>query len=55
MLKKKWGSKDSRDYWKAKSNPFKHFQKHNRAVERRGFCPACRRLKSKYESKIASK
>ena len=30
-------------------------QKHNKAVERNGFCPACRRVRSKYEGQTASK
>jgi hypothetical protein len=30
-------------------------QRHNRAVERSGFCPACRRFRGVYESRIAPK
>lgn len=30
--------------------PHKHVKQHNRAVESSGFCPSCRRVKSKYES-----
>ena len=33
--------------------PLTQIQKHNKAVERSGFCTSCRRLKSKYENKIA--
>jgi len=29
--------------------PLLHIQKHNRAVERSGFCPTCRRARSKHE------
>jgi len=29
--------------------PLIHIQKHNRAVERSGFCPICRRNKAVYE------
>lgn len=35
--------------------PLVQIQRHNRGVERSGFCPACRRTKSEYETKIASK
>jgi len=35
--------------------PLTQIQKHNRAVERSGFCPICRRAKSKNENQIASK
>ena len=30
-----------------------HIHKHNRAVERSGFCPACRRARSPYEASLA--
>jgi len=30
-------------------------RKHSRAVERSGFCPACRRLKSKYECQTTAR
>lgn len=32
-----------------------HIEKHNRAVERGGFCPVCRRVGSIYEGEIAEK
>jgi len=35
--------------------PLVQIQKHNRTVERSGFCPSCRRVKSKLESKIAER
>jgi hypothetical protein len=35
--------------------PLVQIQRHDKAIERSGFCPACRRLKSKYESHTASK
>lgn len=35
--------------------PLLHIQEHNRSVERSGFCLACKRAKSKYESEIARK
>lgn len=35
--------------------PLLHVQKHNRAVERSGFFPACRRTRSIHESNIAEK
>ena len=31
----------------------KHMQTHNRAVDNSGFCPSCRRVKSKFESTLA--
>ena len=33
--------------------PHKHIKQHNKAVGRSGFCPACRRVKSKYEGEVA--
>lgn len=33
--------------------PHKHIKRHNRAVERSSFCPACRRVKSKYDGAMA--
>jgi hypothetical protein len=30
--------------------PLVQIQRHNRAVERNGFCPACRRIRSKHEN-----
>jgi len=30
-----------------------HISVHNRAVERSGFCPDCRRVKSRYDSMLA--
>jgi len=33
--------------------PLLQINKHNRAVERSGFCPACRHVKSKYDSQTA--
>ena len=38
---------------RSSATPVSHIRKHNRAVERSGFCPACRRVKSKYENEIA--
>jgi hypothetical protein len=35
--------------------PLTQIRKHNSAVERSGFCPACRRFRSEYESRIALK
>ena len=35
--------------------PLTQIRKHNRAVERIGFCPACRRIRGRYESRIALK
>jgi len=35
--------------------PLTQIQKHNKAVERSGFCPACRRLKSKYEGQTTGR
>jgi len=35
--------------------PLVQIKKHNKAVERSGFCPGCRRAKSKYESDFAQK
>lgn len=35
--------------------PYEHIKQHNKAVERSGFCPSCRRVKSKYESQPAVK
>lgn len=35
--------------------PLLHVQKHNKAVERSGFCPTCRRVSSRFESEIAQK
>lgn len=35
--------------------PLVQIQKHNKAVEKSGFCPTCRRVGSKYESKYAEK
>jgi hypothetical protein len=32
--------------------PLTQVQKHNKAVERSGLCPACKRAKSKYESQM---
>lgn len=33
--------------------PLVQIQKHNKAVERSGFCPVCRRVRSKYENENA--
>lgn len=35
--------------------PPTQIRKHKRAMERSGFCPACRRLRGQYESQIAMK
>lgn len=35
--------------------PLLHIQKHSQAIERTSFCPACRRIKSIYESEILQK
>jgi len=35
--------------------PLTQIQRHNKAVERSGFCPICRRIRSKCESHIALK
>lgn len=35
--------------------PLLHIQKHNKAVRKSGFCPVCRRIKSKMESTIAQR
>lgn len=35
--------------------PLLHIQKHNQAVRRSGFCPACRRTRSIHESRITEK
>jgi hypothetical protein len=35
--------------------PLVQIQRHNKAVERSGFCPACRRVKGVYESQNALK
>lgn len=35
--------------------PHKHIKQHNKAVKRNGFCPACRRVKSLFEKKIAKR
>ena len=35
--------------------PLVQIQRHNKAIERGGFCIACRRVRSKYESILASK
>ena len=35
--------------------PHQHIKKHNRAVEASGFCPACRRIKSPFETKAAKR
>jgi hypothetical protein len=35
--------------------PLVQIQRHNKAVERSGFCPACRRARSDYEHKTASR
>jgi hypothetical protein len=35
--------------------PLVQIHKHNKAVERSGFCPICRRVGSKYESESAQK
>jgi hypothetical protein len=35
--------------------PLTQVQRHNRAVERSGFCPVCRRAKSSYENRLAEK
>jgi len=44
------------EYFKRSSRtPLVHVQKHNRAVERSGFCQACRRVRGRYESQIALK
>jgi len=44
------------EYFKRSSRtPLLHIRKHNRAVERSEFCPACRRIKSIYESEILQK
>lgn len=32
-----------------------HIQRHNRAIERNGFCSICRRIKSDYENTIIQK
>jgi len=39
----------------AMSTPLLHIQKHNQAVRRNGFCPDCRRFKSKFKSEIGEK
>jgi hypothetical protein len=33
--------------------PYKHIHQHNASVEGAGFCPACRRVKSKLDSVLA--
>ncbi len=35
--------------------PHEHIKQHNKDFERSGFCPACRRVRSKLESQIAQK
>jgi len=35
--------------------PLMQINKHNEAVERSGFCPACKRIKNMYETKIAAR
>jgi hypothetical protein len=35
--------------------PLLHIQKHDKAVERSGFCSVCRRVRSIYEGEIAEK
>jgi hypothetical protein len=35
--------------------PLVQIRKHNKAVERSGFCPVCRRVRSKCESQLAFK
>jgi len=35
--------------------PLMQIQRHNRAVERSGLCPFCRRIRSKYESEITER
>jgi len=35
--------------------PYEHIKQHNKAVERSGFCPACRKVQSKYESEVAAR
>jgi hypothetical protein len=32
--------------------PLTQIQKHNKAVERGGFCPVCWRVKSKYQGQL---
>jgi len=35
--------------------PLMQINKHNATVERSGFCPTCRRVRSKYESQLAQR
>lgn len=35
--------------------PLLHIQKHNKAVERSGFCLVCRKVKSEFETKTVQK
>ncbi len=35
--------------------PHEHVKQHNKAVERSGFCPSCRRAKSPFETEVAAR
>jgi len=45
--------KIARQLERSTKTPHSHIKRHNKAVERSGFCPTCRRVKSKYESEFA--
>jgi len=47
--------KIAEQFSRSSRTPLLHLQKHNRAVERSGFCQACRRVKSGFESIMAEK
>jgi len=48
-------SKIGEQLGRSSRTPHEHIKKHNRSVESSGFCPACRRVKSKLESTLAKR
>jgi hypothetical protein len=47
--------KIAEQFHRSSRTPLMHIQKHNRNVERSGFCPSCRRMNSRFEALIADR
>ena len=47
--------KIAEQFSRSSRTPLLHVQRHNKAVERSGFCPVCKRIGSKYLSYIDEK
>ena len=47
--------KIAEQFSRSSRTPLLHIQRHNRAVERSGFCPICRKVKSRFAAVLVNK